>query len=91
MRKILINVGAGGFSFSDEAEDAYFNLHGCFPREVTRDDHDLIDFVEQRGFKSVEGKYCTLKIVEIPEDVLWGIGADDYGFEWVYEQHRRWC
>lgn len=57
---------------------------------LIRDDETLILIVEQLGLEKASGSYATLKIVEIPDDIEWGVGVSDSGAEWVYEQHRIW-
>jgi hypothetical protein len=48
----------------------------------------LIQVVEELG-DGANGYFAKLKIVEIPDDVLWQIEEYD-GKEWVAEQHRTW-
>lgn len=55
-----------------------------------RDDKDLIKLFEEMGSKKASGRYASLKIVEIPEDVEWEISDYD-GLEEVHEKHRVWC
>lgn len=62
------------------------NYFSC--RNINRDDPDLVRVVEELGDKA-SGKYAALKIVEIPEDVVWDIEEYD-GYEYVAEQHRTW-
>jgi len=40
--------------------------------------------------QAAAGSYCTLKVVEIPDDVQWQIEEYD-GHEWVAERHRTWA
>jgi hypothetical protein len=58
--------------------------------EVPRDDPTLIKLVEKLGIKRSSGNFASLKIVEIPDDVKWGIYCSETGEEHVYEQHRIW-
>lgn len=58
------------------------------PREIPRDDADLIAVVEALG-EAASGKFAALKVVEIPADVEWTIEEYD-GREWVAEKHRTW-
>lgn len=56
--------------------------------EIMRDDPALVRIVEELGI-AVNSRYSNLRVVEIPDDVLWQI--DDYeGYEHVAEVHRRW-
>ena len=57
--------------------------------EIPRDDPDLIATIELLGTDVCAGRYCSLKIVEIPDDVEWKIEEYD-GLEWVAEKHRTW-
>ena len=57
-------------------------------RDIARDDHILIQVVEELGEKAND-RYAELKIVEIPDDVEWQIDEYD-GAEWVAEKHRTW-
>ena len=60
--------------------------------EVTdeqRTDPFLISLFEKFG-DSANVCDFKLKIVEIPDDVVWAIGKPDVGGEWVYEKHRTW-
>ena len=57
-------------------------------REIRRDHPLLIKVVESLGEKAGT-KFCTPKIVNIPDDVDWEIGEYD-GNEWVAEKHREW-
>jgi len=51
--------------------------------EVRRDDPVLINIIKKY-------KPETLKIVEIPNDVKWYIVDDEYGQEFICEDHRTW-
>lgn len=53
-----------------------------------RTDKDLIAAVEELGNKA-DGKWATLVIVEIPDDVKWEIEVYD-GFERIREKSRSW-
>lgn len=59
-----------------------------FLRDIPRDDRDLISVIKDIG-KKANGRSASLKIVEIPDDVKWGIHEYD-GSEHVEEQHRTW-
>jgi len=65
------------------AEDAFFSEY-----DIPRDDSELVKVVEELG-KKANGEYANLKIVEIPNDVLWYIHEYD-GREHVAEKHRIW-
>ena len=57
--------------------------------EIKRDDPDLIRVVEELGVDAASGRFCQLKIVEIPDDIKWIIEEYD-GLEWVAEDHETW-
>lgn len=57
-------------------------------RDIARDDADLIAVVEELGDRA-SGRYASLRIVEIPDDVKWKIEEYD-GNEHVAEIHRNW-
>lgn len=55
---------------------------------IPRDDLKLAQVVEELGVEA-NGHCAELKIVEIPNDVQWGIEKSD-GMEHVSEVHRTW-
>ena len=56
-----------------------------------RSDSDLVQVVETLGEKSGHGKNCKLKVVEIPDDIKWYIDdRDQFGGEFIAEEHRTW-
>lgn len=57
-------------------------------KEPERNDADLIAVVEELGGKA-NSSVSNIKIIEIPDDVEWGIEEYD-GREWVAEKHRTW-
>ena len=94
MTKVVINKCYGGFGLSEKAEalycayanispDKYFNL------EMDRSCPILLQVIEQLGIDECRGRFAELKVVEIPDDVEWGIEEYD-GKEWVAEVHRTW-
>lgn len=94
MNKIVINTCFGGFGLSETAEALYCAYANITPQEFSKRDIDrnnpiLLQVIEQLGIDACHGKYASLKIVEIPDDVAWHI--DDYdGKEHVAEDHRTW-
>jgi hypothetical protein len=56
---------------------------------IDRDDFDLVCIVETMG-ENAQSSYCTLKIVEVPDDADWVLHTDDSGVEWIAERHRTW-
>lgn len=55
---------------------------------ISRNDPFLIKVVEELG-KEANGDCADLKIVEIPDDILWQIQEYE-GIEKVVEKHRSW-
>ncbi len=86
MRKIVINCCFGGFGLSERAYTA-LGLQSEHS-EIDRDDPRLVAIVEQLGHLA-NGFCAELKVVEIPDDVDWGIHDYD-GQEHIYEKHRTW-
>lgn len=94
-RKVVINTVHGGFRLSDTALKRLCEIkkvenfeHFNDYYSISRDDLDLIQVIEELG-SDANGKYSSLKIIEIPEDVKWYIEEYD-GLEWVSEIHRIW-
>jgi hypothetical protein len=89
--KIVINTCYGGFGLSKEAL-ALFNERSrtveTYDFVIKRDDPILVEVVEQLG-EDASGHFADLKVVEIPDDVEWGI-EEDNGHEWIAEKHRTW-
>ncbi len=88
--KLVINKCHGGFGLSKEGMefmglewDGYGKCDGLF-----RCDTRLVDCVEQLG-DTANGRYASLRVVEIPDDVKYKIEEYD-GLEWVAEAHRTW-
>lgn len=61
---------------------------GTFCRDIPRDSELLVQVVEELGDEA-NGKFASLKVVTIPDDVEWEIHEYD-GREWVAEKHRTW-
>lgn len=64
-------------------DDTYFSS-----RDIKRNDIFLIRVIEKLKEKA-NGRYATLKIVEIPDGVKWCIEEYD-GLETIEEEHRSW-
>lgn len=93
MVKVVINRDFGGFSLSDEAEALYKERKGItdpnwYYSQMPRDCPVLVRIVEEMG-EAADGRYATLKVLEIPNDADWYIEEYD-GSEWVAERHRTW-
>ena len=86
--------------FVREIEDKYFSGVEICPNDkfedkdlvhsfgIVRDDPDLIRVVEELSVLAGDN-YSDLKIIEIPDDVVWELNDYD-GREWISEVHRRW-
>ena len=90
--KVVLNKCYGGFSLSKEAYkylglkwDGYGYKYSEYDK---RTDPKLIKCVEKLGEKA-NGRYADLRVVEIPDDVVWEISSYD-GIETVEEIHRSW-
>jgi hypothetical protein len=59
-----------------------------YDREIKRDDPDLVKVVKQLGDKA-NGRYAELRVIKIPDGVLWEISDYD-GMESVEEKHNSW-
>lgn len=92
--KVVINTCFGRFGLSNDAlnelkklqdnqNKSWINIY-----EIDRFDPDLVKVVETLGVLA-NGGFAKLKVVEIPDDVIWTIEAYD-GYESIHEQHRIW-
>ena len=86
--KVVINCCYGGFSLSPAGEEYFEALGGDDVYATSRTDSALIRTVEELGEESW-GRNSRLKIVDIPDDILWEIEEYD-GIERVVEAHRTW-
>jgi hypothetical protein len=89
--KIVINTCYGGFGLSKEALALYNERSRTvetYDFLIKRDDPILVEVVEQLG-EDASDRFANLKVVEIPDDVQWGIEEYD-GNEWIAEKHRTW-
>lgn len=88
--KIVINVCFGGFGLSSEAtqwlRDRGFEYE--YEWDIARDHELLVECVEALGPRA-DGAHAQLKVVEIPEHVIWEIDEYD-GNETIVESHRSW-
>jgi hypothetical protein len=77
------------FAFSESYDYYYPDSDKLFlSRYIGRDDPALVQTVEDIG-KKANGRYASLKVVDVPDDVEWEIDEYD-GLEWVAEKHRTW-
>lgn len=95
MTQIVINLRHGGFGLSDEAMELYqafcrdAQIVPCeYASDVPRDSDQLVSVVKVLGERA-NSVYSRLKIVTIPDDVIWTVMEYD-GCEWVAEAHRTW-
>ena len=90
--KIVINICYGGFGLSEAALKRYAEIKGIkgevYEYDIARNAPALIQVLEELEELS-QGKHAALKIVQIPDDVVWTINNYD-GHEWVAEVHRTW-
>ena len=70
--------------YLDEVKDEHHFWHDRIPRN----DPALVEVVQELGEKA-NTRFSKLKIVVIPDDVMWQIQEYD-GSEWVAEVHRTW-
>jgi len=92
MTKIVINRQYGGFDLSKPARALYMRYTGATAvtlYNMDRSDPNLIRVVEEMGGEA-NSTISTLKIVEIPDHIVWEIQDYD-GMEWVAEKHETWC
>jgi hypothetical protein len=66
-----------------DEEDHYLSYY-----DIKRDDPILVQVIEEMG-EEANGRYSSLKIIEIPDDVDWYVTEYD-GLEHVAEKHRTW-
>lgn len=58
--------------------------------DVPRDNPHLLALVKEELASGVPQR-CALKIVEVPDDVVWSVQHDEYDDgEWIEEAHRTW-
>jgi hypothetical protein len=83
--------GEAFYEMSIEERQAHNKMHSeqtIYEREIARDDPALVQAVEELGAKA-NGQCAELKIVNIPDNVMWHIHEYD-GMEHVAEDHRTW-
>lgn len=84
----LVEEKCGQFSFTNFYNGEISDDNLFLDRDLDRSDADLVKIVETLG-AAANGKYASLKVVEIPEDANWYIEEYD-GREHVAERHRVW-
>lgn len=79
------------YKMSIEDRQAYnkaYSEQTVYERYIERDDPALVQVVEELGSKA-NGQCAELKVVNVPDNVLWHISEYD-GRESVAENHRTW-
>lgn len=71
-----------------ETSNRLFTEHEIPDYERERSHPNLIKVVEELGALA-NTRFCSLKIIEVPDDVKWHIEEYD-GLEHVAEDHRTW-
>jgi hypothetical protein len=98
--KIAISTSIGTFRLSPGALARLGELVGTTITDENRCDYEsrearsdplLIQVCEELGAEANGGLGpCQIKVVEIPDDVVWKVEENECGQEWVAEKHRRW-
>lgn len=63
-------------------------VYSCGRGDISRDNPELVKVVETLG-NDASGRHADLKVVEIPDDIIWNVEEYD-GIEWIAEGHRTW-
>ena len=89
--KIVVNKCYGSFGLSEKAKkylaDENADLKYGYDYE-SRNDPKLVECVERLG-EEASDQFALLVVVEIPDNIKWGI-VDYDGYETVHEEHRVW-
>lgn len=73
-----------------KAYNEAYSEQTLYDRDIPRNDPVLIQVVEELGAKA-NGAYASLKIVELPDNMVGKWHIDEYdGYEHVAENHRTW-
>ena len=84
----LIGQADDKFSWTNWYQDVVDSDHYWSELEIARNDPHLVQVVEELG-EAANGDHASLKIVNVPDDVVWDIVEYD-GHEYVAERHRTW-
>ena len=84
----LIGQADDKFSWTNWYRDVVDSDHYWSELEIARNDPHLVQVVEELG-EAANGDHASLKIVNVPDDVVWDIVEYD-GHEYVAERHRTW-
>lgn len=89
--KVVLNKCYGGFGLSEKAKkylgDEQADLHYGYDYKA-RNNPKLVECIEVLG-EEASGQYALLVVVEIPNNIEWGI-VDYDGYETIHEEHRVW-
>jgi hypothetical protein len=89
--RIELKEGKAFYAMSIEERQAYNKAHSeqsVYERDIERDDPALVQAVRELG-EVANGRFASLEVVEIPDDVDWTIEEYD-GLEHIAERHRTW-
>ena len=100
--KIIVNRCFGGFGLTEAVFDELkikwdgYGYLGNKDFDINSDndmayrtDNKLIAAIEKVGIKESTGGMAELEVIDIPDDIEWGIDEYD-GIETVHERHRSW-
>lgn len=90
--RIAISRDYGGFNITEEAFELYKERSGSlleYDWEISRDDPILIEVIEEMAKKGLKYTRGHIKIVDIPDGVVWYIQNYD-GIETIMEHARKW-
>ena len=80
---LCIHYSTIPYEESNDINKGYFSTH-----DIKRDEPILIKVVEELG-EAAAGRHAKLKIVEIPDGVVWELDEYD-GMESIDEVHQSW-
>jgi hypothetical protein len=84
----LVEEVCGQFGHTNFYKGEVSDENFFFESDIPRDDELLVEIVQRMG-EDANGRFSSLKIVEIPDGVEWFIAEYD-GREHVAERHRTW-
>ncbi len=74
--------------FSKPSKYNWSHIQDYHEESKLRSHPDLVLVVKKLG-KEANGEHAELRIIEIPDDVIYKI-VDDHGMESIHEVHRSW-
>lgn len=84
----LISRADDKFRWTNWYQDQVDDDHYWSERDIARNDPHLVQVIEELG-TAANGDHAYLKVVDVPDDVVWDIEEYD-GHEHVAERHRTW-